>query len=296
MDSIGRLFIADTENHRIRMVGASNNIITTVAGTGTTSPFNGNHIPATLANLYNPHDVKGDTAGNLYIADWGSCSIRIVDSSGMITTLFGTLRSCGYTAGTASRTSSITNPRGIWLDSLATVYFSNDFNAIHRGIVVSSPTSQPSEKPSGQPSSQPSNQPVSVPTCLPTDQPASRPTTQPSVQPSSLPSKQPVPVPTCLPTSQPSMQPYGRPTAQPSGQPSSQPSKQPVSFPTCVPTGQPSSRPSAQPSRQSSAQSSIRSTKSFSHWSTHFTSIARSVLFKSFHGTHLWNGNGGLHR
>jgi hypothetical protein len=67
MNTIGKLYIADTSNFRVRVVDASG-IITTFAGTGATTPFAGENIPATLANI-NPRDVKGDSAGNIYIAD-----------------------------------------------------------------------------------------------------------------------------------------------------------------------------------------------------------------------------------
>ena len=48
----GNLFIADTENHRIRRV-TSACIISTVAGTATAG-FSGDRGPATAAQLYNP--------------------------------------------------------------------------------------------------------------------------------------------------------------------------------------------------------------------------------------------------
>jgi sugar lactone lactonase YvrE len=158
MDTHGRLFIADTSNNRIRLVD-TNNIITTFAGTGSASPFNGDNIPAISANIYNPYDVKGDSLGNIYIADIGNCVVRIVDTVGIISILFGTVGSCGFSAGISSRSSSINPPYGIWLDSLSNIYFS-DYNSIHRSITVSSPTSQPS----GQPTTQPSQQPTSSPT------------------------------------------------------------------------------------------------------------------------------------
>jgi hypothetical protein len=153
MDTSGKLYIADEENFRIRLVG-TNNIITTFAGSGTNGPFNGDNIQALSANLNNPHDVKGDSLGNIYIADRSNCIIRMVDTTGIISTVFGTPGSCGFSSGISSRTSVINGPYGIWLDSLSNIYFS-DGNSIHRSVMVSSPTSQPSGQPSGQPSRQP---------------------------------------------------------------------------------------------------------------------------------------------
>jgi hypothetical protein len=142
----------------------------------------------------------------MYISDYGNCIVRVISINGTISTLFGTPGSCGFTTGVSSRSSSISHPVGIWMDSQSHVYFT-DVNSIHRGVVVSSPTSQPSRRPSMQPSSQPSKQPVSVPTRLPTGQPTSRPSVQPSVRPTAQPSRQPSTQPTNCPTGQPSCHP-----------------------------------------------------------------------------------------
>ncbi len=51
VDSAGNLYIADTNNYRIRKV--SNGVITTIAGNGT-SGFSGDNGPATSAQLSDP--------------------------------------------------------------------------------------------------------------------------------------------------------------------------------------------------------------------------------------------------
>jgi hypothetical protein len=154
MNSVGKLFIADTHNNRIRLVD-TNNIITTFAGTGT-QPYNGDNIPATLANIYLAHDVKGDSLGNIYVADYYNCLVRMVDTLGIISTIFGNPTSCGgFSPGISPRTNSIDHPYGLWVDSLSRIYFS-ELKSIYRSISVSSPTSQPSSQPSGQPTGRPS--------------------------------------------------------------------------------------------------------------------------------------------
>ena len=61
---LGNLYIANSNNHRIRMVAASTNIITTIAGTGTSS-FSGDGGAATLATLYMPTGVALDSLGSV---------------------------------------------------------------------------------------------------------------------------------------------------------------------------------------------------------------------------------------
>ena len=59
---IGNVYIADRGNHRIRKVTVSTGIITTIAGTGTTT-FSGDGGAATSAALYFPTGVTLDSSG-----------------------------------------------------------------------------------------------------------------------------------------------------------------------------------------------------------------------------------------
>jgi uncharacterized protein (TIGR03437 family) len=106
IDSAGRIYIADTQNNRVRMI--ANGVITTIAGTGIQG-FSGDNGPAINAQLSTPVAVAVDAAGNLYIADINNFRIRKV-SAGVITTIAGT---AGYT------------PCGVAADSAGDVYVSD---------------------------------------------------------------------------------------------------------------------------------------------------------------------------
>ncbi len=56
------MYIADTYNQRIRKVTVSTGIITTIAGTGTSS-YGGDGGAATSAGLSQPGDVAVDSTG-----------------------------------------------------------------------------------------------------------------------------------------------------------------------------------------------------------------------------------------
>ena len=88
VDGSGNVYIADTDNTRIRKVD-STGTITTIAGTGQ-SGFSGDGGPAIQAALSYPAGVAADGAGNLYIADTGNYRIRKVDATGVITPVAGT--------------------------------------------------------------------------------------------------------------------------------------------------------------------------------------------------------------
>lgn len=74
VDAAGNLFIADSMNHRIRMVGTSG-VIHTLAGIGREG-FGGDGGPAADAKLFSPRGVAVDPAGIVYVADTYNDRIR----------------------------------------------------------------------------------------------------------------------------------------------------------------------------------------------------------------------------
>jgi sugar lactone lactonase YvrE len=73
----GRLYIADTDNQRIRVVDLNTGIISTVAGTGQAA-FAGDGGLATAASFSRPFGIAFDREGNLYVADTFNNRIRKV--------------------------------------------------------------------------------------------------------------------------------------------------------------------------------------------------------------------------
>lgn len=82
--SDGSLYIADTNNWRIRKVDTSG-IITTVAGSSTSCVA----LMATDCALLSPMKVELDGSGNFYIAEYWGNRVQYVDGSGTITTVAG---------------------------------------------------------------------------------------------------------------------------------------------------------------------------------------------------------------
>ena len=64
------MYIADTNNQRIRKVTVSTGIITTIAGTGISS-YSGDNGAATSATFNYPFDVAVDSAGNSQLCELG---------------------------------------------------------------------------------------------------------------------------------------------------------------------------------------------------------------------------------
>ncbi|MBO9542534.1 IPT/TIG domain-containing protein [bacterium] len=95
VDATGNLYIADTNNQRIRKV--TNGTISTVAGNGSYG-YDGDDKAATSARLAYPRGVAVDASDNLYIADTNNGRIRKV-SNGTIATVAGRPASSGALAG-----------------------------------------------------------------------------------------------------------------------------------------------------------------------------------------------------
>ncbi len=135
VDPADNLYIADTENQRIRRVDAMTGIITTVAGTGAVG-ISGDNQLATLAWLNYPGGIALDSVGNLYISDTQSHRIRRVDAvTGIINTHAGSGVSAGYSGDGGLATSSQLNfPAGLRVGPANHLYIADTYNHCIRQV------------------------------------------------------------------------------------------------------------------------------------------------------------------
>ena len=126
VDISGNVYIADYGNNKIRMV-TSTGIITTIAGTGAQGS-NGDGGAATAALLYWPFGVSVGTSGNVYIADYGNNRIRMVNNTGIITTIVGTGEYGRSGDGEAATSAQLNYPRGVSVDISGNVYIADTYN------------------------------------------------------------------------------------------------------------------------------------------------------------------------
>jgi len=129
-----RLYIADTENHRIRVVDLASGTIDTFAGTGEAG-FSGDGADAGQAQLSFPRDIEITPDGELLIADEGNDRIRVVDlATGVIETLAGS-GDQGYEGdGGDPLDASFYRPFGVGFDGDGNVYVADAFNHVIRVI------------------------------------------------------------------------------------------------------------------------------------------------------------------
>jgi streptogramin lyase len=94
-DKSGNLFVADTDNHRIRKVDFKSGLISTVAGNGQKVAGDlasrGDGGPAAKAAVSIPYAIAVDENGDLYIVEQKTTLVRKVDGrTGIISTVAGT--------------------------------------------------------------------------------------------------------------------------------------------------------------------------------------------------------------
>jgi sugar lactone lactonase YvrE len=134
VDASGNLYIADSDNNRIRKVD-TNGIISTVAGDGEEG-YSGDGGAATNASLQLPVDVAVDVFNNLYIADYDNQRIREVDTNGVITTVAGNGTN-GYSGdGGAATNANLYYPEGVATDSTGNLYVADSYNQRIREVLL----------------------------------------------------------------------------------------------------------------------------------------------------------------
>lgn len=125
VDSAGIVYVADSNNYRIRRI-ASNGAITTIAGKSAAFADG----TGTAAAFKEPTGIALDPLGNLLVADRGNNRIRKVTQSGIVTTLAGT-NATGSVDGTGAA-ALFNGPIGIAIDRFGYIYITDSANHLVR--------------------------------------------------------------------------------------------------------------------------------------------------------------------
>ena len=129
-DTAGNVYVADQTNHVIRRVTPAG-VVTTLAGTaGTVGSTDGTGAAARF-NL--PTGVAMNSADLIYVADFGSHTLRKVTSSGVVTTFAGTAGTSGSVDGTGAA-ARFNKPSGLALDSAGNLYVADTGNSTVRKV------------------------------------------------------------------------------------------------------------------------------------------------------------------
>jgi sugar lactone lactonase YvrE len=128
------LYVADTGNHKIRLItnnGAGSGSTATLAGTS-----NGyvNAISASAA-FSQPTGVAVDSSRNVFVTDTNNCAIRMISTAGVVSTFAGSgpnnsgtgPSSCGSSDGTTT-SARFNYPTGIAIDGSNNLYVADTVN------------------------------------------------------------------------------------------------------------------------------------------------------------------------
>src|SRR3954466_1496116 len=109
------LYVADYLNNAIRKIDPATGAVTVFAGSSAGASGSTDGI-GTAARFLRPYDITSDGT-NLFVTDYNNCTIRqIVISSAVVTTLAGTVGSCGTTVDGTGTAAKFASPQGITTD------------------------------------------------------------------------------------------------------------------------------------------------------------------------------------
>jgi streptogramin lyase len=91
----GLIYVADFGNRRIRLINSTNHV-STFAGAGQAGSDDG---PALQAKFNGPRGITVDSNGNVYVSEYLNHVIRMINTTGYVSTLAGTVGTSGYTNG-----------------------------------------------------------------------------------------------------------------------------------------------------------------------------------------------------
>jgi len=126
VDSLGRVYIADTLNNRVRRVGLDGTIAT-VAGTGEAG-YTGDDQLGTGAKLDLPTGLAIGFGDSVFIADTGNNVIRQLGTDGVISTVAGNGAAEYSGEGGPARSAGLHGPGGLAFDNEGNLYIADTLN------------------------------------------------------------------------------------------------------------------------------------------------------------------------
>lgn len=160
IDSRNRIFIADTGNHKVRMIDEVGKI-STIVGTGVAG-YNGDNGPAIDAQLNTPSDVAVAPNGTLYIADTSNNAVRVVLTDGTIHTYAGTgVRGFSGDGGPAEL-AQLDRPYGVEVAPNGNLFIADTHNQRIREVTAVDQGPPPTPRPTPPPVIVPCNGPGTI--------------------------------------------------------------------------------------------------------------------------------------
>lgn len=133
VDTAGNVYVADNNNAVIRKITAAGTVTTFAGQPGATGTVDGN---GGAARFVAPISVATDSAGNIYVADFGAHNIRKITPGGDVTTLAGSANNPGASDGLGAA-ATFRRPRALATDVAGNLYVADRDNQSVRKITPS---------------------------------------------------------------------------------------------------------------------------------------------------------------
>jgi len=139
VDVAGNLYIADLGNARVRRVSTEGRISTLAGGGNSDVSLFGVPTKGTDARLNAPRNVVVDTAGQVYISDFGAHRVYRLSTDGQLTHLVGGSEPGRSTENARALTANLRSPTALALDKAGLLYIAdsgnNDIRRVQRGLL-----------------------------------------------------------------------------------------------------------------------------------------------------------------
>jgi len=126
IDKDGNVYVADTNNYRIRKITPDGTVTTFAGVAGSTLSSGYTDGLAAQAKFNSPGAVAVDGVGNVYVADTGNDCIRKITPDGQVTTLAGS-PTPGFADG-KGKAAQFNYPNGVAVDAAGNVYVADTAN------------------------------------------------------------------------------------------------------------------------------------------------------------------------
>jgi sugar lactone lactonase YvrE len=127
VDPVGNIYVADTYNDAIRMVGRDRTVKTIAGLPGEPGSMDGK----TAARFSHPLGLAVDAQFNVYVADSINNTIRKITTDSVVTTIAGSAGIPGSTDGTGAA-ARFSSPSGLAIDTNGFIYVTDAYNSTIR--------------------------------------------------------------------------------------------------------------------------------------------------------------------
>ena len=127
----GRLFVADSDNNRIRVIDANGSIVSTYAGSGTSGSDDGS---TTTASFADPTGLALAADGRLFVSDRGGHIIRVINANASIVSTYAGSGAFSFAIDDSTTTATFSAPRGLALAADGRLFVADSVNNLIRVI------------------------------------------------------------------------------------------------------------------------------------------------------------------